>query len=155
LTAGACAAAVIDVPAPEAVLQIVLPGSTRSVTRAELEKKITPAEITVYSPIYQRPMTYQGFWLDEILNTFHIHLSGEDDLVFQCDDGYGTSLPASEVGRQKWLVAFGEPQGWTPLPERHTPTFPGPWYIVGRDSGSYQQFPWPYQVVAIKIRGDW
>jgi len=50
---------------------------------------------------------------------------------------------------------YGEPQGWSALPERKKPTFPGPWYVVGREPGSYQEFPWPYQVVAIKIRGDW
>jgi hypothetical protein len=138
----------------ELALKIIAAESTQIVTKTELAQRLTPAEITVYSPVYQNPMTYRGFWLDEILNALHVHLTNEE-LVFQCDDGYGTSLPASDVGQQKWLVAFGEPQGWTPLPGRHKPTFPGPWYVVSRETSSYKDFPWPYQVVAIKILGDW
>jgi len=137
----------------ELALKIVSNGSTQIVTKTQLARQLSPAEITVYSPVYDRPMTYQGFWLDDILNASHVHLI-EEDLVFQCADGYGTSLPAADIGKQKWLVAFGEPQGWTPLPERNRPTFPGPWYVVGRETSSYKDFPWPYQVVTIKIRGD-
>jgi len=136
------------------VLQIIVSGSTRTVTRLELEKEITPAELTVYSPVYQRPMTYQGFWLDQVLKAVHVRLS-DQDVVFEASDGYGTSLAPEEVGKEKWLLAYGEPGGWTPLPERNNPTFPGPWYVVGRDTSSYQEFPWPYEVVAIKIRADW
>ena len=134
-------------------LQIVA-GSTRTVSRSELEKTIAPVELTVYSPVYQHPMTYRGFWLDQILQTLHIH-AGEQDIVFECADGYGTSMPSGDIGKEKWLVAYGEPQGWTPLPERHARTTPGPWYVVGREPSSYKDLPWPYQVVAIKIRGDW
>lgn len=132
----------------------IVAGSARTVKRSDLEKKIIPAEITVYSPVYQRPMTYQGFWLDELLAAAGIRL-GEEDVVFESSDGYGTSLSADEVGKKKWLVAYGESGGWTPLPERKSPTFPGPWYVVGRYTGSYQEFPWPYQVVTLKIRRDW
>jgi hypothetical protein len=128
---------------------------TRKITKSELLKSVTPNQVTLYSPVYQHSMTYEGFWLDEVLTALHVHLTNEDDVVFQCEDGYGTSMPVTDIGKQKWLVAYGEPGGWTALPERKKPTLPGPWYVVGRDPGSYQEFPWPYQVIGIKIRGDW
>ena len=140
--------------APEAnpVLEIAAGGSTQKVTKAELQAILAPVEWTVYSPVYQRQMTYEGFWLEDIFSARHVSAAGTD-IVFKCADGYGTSLSASEVGEHKWLVAFGEPQGWTPLPERNVLTLPGPWYVIGREASSYQETPWPYRVVAIEISG--
>jgi hypothetical protein len=152
--AGAGAVHAQENPDQGAVLELVVSGSTRTVTQADLEKRLGTARLTVYSPVYQRPMTYQGFWLDEILEAYHIRLS-EQDLVFESTDGFGASLSGDEIGRQKWLVAYGDPQGWTPLPERNKPTLPGPWYVVGRDPSTYNSFPWPYQVFALKVRADW
>jgi len=136
-------------------LTIVIGKAEQTITKTELAKRLMPAEITVYSPVYQRPMTYQGFWLDDILSTFHAAIPEDGDIAFQSTDGYGTSMTAHELGRQKWLVAYGQPEGWAPLPERKMRTLPGPWYVVGRESSSYREFPWPYQVTAIKIRGEW
>jgi len=134
-------------------LKFVTEKSTQVITRTELAARLTPAEITVYSPVYQRPMTYEGFWLDQVFQAFHLR-PAEQDIVFESADGYETSLPVGDIGKEKWLVAYGEPEGWTPLPERHERTTPGPWYVVGREPSSYQDFPWPYQVIAIKIQGQ-
>ncbi len=138
----------------ETALQVIIAGSSQTVTLSQLQKQLPSENLTVYSPVYGRLMTYQGFWLDQLLQTLKIDL-GERDVVFQSADGYGTSLSAGEIGKEKWLLAYGEPHGWTPLPQHKPPALPGPWYLVGRDTNSYKETPWPYQVVAIKIRGDW
>jgi len=44
----------------ELALKIVSNGSTQIVTKTQLARQLSPAEITVYSPVYDRPMTYQG-----------------------------------------------------------------------------------------------
>jgi hypothetical protein len=128
--------------------------STRTISLEALQQDIHPTTLTVYNPAYKRTMTYTGFWLDQVLKILNVKL-GQQDIVFQCDDGYGTSMSADEVGRRKWLMAYAEPGGWTPLPNHAPPAGPGPWYVVGRDPESFKQTPWPYQVVGIKIRADW
>jgi len=148
-----CAIEVTEAADVEPALKIVTEASTQVVTQSQLAGRLSPAEITVYSPVYQSQMTYQGFWLEQILQTLRIH-PAEQDIVFVSADGYETSMPVGDIGKEKWLVAFGEPRGWTPLPERHQLTTPGPWYVVGREASSYQEFPWPYQVTAIKIQGQ-
>ena len=151
----ACLGIASFVGAAEPELKIISGGSTQSITRAELGRKLQAAQITVYSPVYQRQMTYEGFWLDEIFRALHASL-GDQDISFECADHYGTSMPAGDVGEKKWLVAYGELPGltWTPLPERHALTLPGPWYVVGRDPSSYNDFPWPYQVISIQVSGS-
>jgi TPR repeat protein len=141
-------------PALEPTLEIVVSGSTRTITLAELERRLHSVQLTVYNPAYKRSMTYEGFWLDQILDILKVKL-GRQDVVFRCADGYGTSMAADEIGRQKWLMAYAEPQGWTPLPGHAPPMLPGPWYVIGRDPDSFKQTPWPYQVVEIRIQGDW
>ena len=135
-------------------LDVFVSGSTRTIMLADLKQHLQPVQLTVVNPAYEHTMTYEGFWLDDLLKYLEVKL-GQEDIVFQCADGYGSSLFADEVGKKQWLLAYGEPHGWTPLPD-HTPDLqPGPWYLIGRDPASFKKTPWPYQVVGIKIRCDW
>ena len=140
--------------ASEPVLQVIVSGSTRTLTLAELQQQLPSTQLTVYNPAYKRSLTYMGFWLDQVLKVQKIKL-GHQEVVFLCADRYGTSFSADEVGRRKWLMAYGEPGGWTPLPDHASPVTPAPWYVIGRDPNSFKKSPWPYQVVGIKIQGDW
>ena len=90
----------------EPSLKIEIGGSARTVTKAELAGRISPQEITLYSPVYQRPMTYQGFWLDEVLKVAHVSL-GEQDVVFESSDGYGAFSRLTMSARRNgwWLTA--------------------------------------------------
>jgi hypothetical protein len=140
--------------AAERALEVLVAGSTRTISLADLQRQLQPARLTVYNPAYQRSMTYDGFWLDQVLKILNIKLGGQE-LVFECKDGYGTSFFADEVGLRKWLMAYNELGGWTPLPHHAPPMSPGPWYVVGSDPNSFKKSPWPYQVTGIKVRGDW
>src|SRR5262249_17454566 len=80
-------------PVPKPVLQVIFTnaGTSQSVTRAELEKRLSPAQVTVMSPVYGHPITYQGFWLDQVLRSLHID-AAEQEIQFQCADGFGAAL---------------------------------------------------------------
>jgi hypothetical protein len=118
-----------------------------------LRKRLPTAEVTVYNPDYRRTITYQGFWLDQVLGLFN---RPGDELVFKCADGYTTVLPRPGVGVKKWLLAYGEKGGtWTPLVHDGKTLSPGPWYVVGTSSDSFKEFPWPYQVVTLEMTHSW
>jgi hypothetical protein len=117
-----------------------------------LRQHITEATLKVFNPVYQKEMTYKGFWLDEILKLEKVKV-GDRDIVFHASDGYTTALAAGELGRRRWLLAYGEANGsWTPLPNRKTVVSPAPWYLVGTSSESFKSFEWPFQLTAVTVR---
>jgi hypothetical protein len=137
---------------PGPTLGLAVDGSSATLALSSLRSYLPLAELTVYNPVYKKKMHYQGFWLDELLACLHIHPK-ERDVVFQAADSYATALAAGEIGKRRWLVAFGEKSGqWTPLPDRKPTATPAPWYVVGATLESFKDFPWPFQVIKIQIR---
>ncbi len=142
------------VAAQDPALQVIINHSSSTVTMAQLKEWMNPATVTVYNPVYERIMSYDGFWLNQLLAALHVDLE-EEDLIFQSADGYATSLVADEVGQKKWLLAYIETGGlWTPLPHRTSAATPAPWYLIGISPESFKETPWPYQVTTVKAQSS-
>ena len=137
----------------DARLLLDVEGSTRSVTLADLRRSLKVETCSTTNPVYQKKMTYEGFWLDDLLPVLRLPL--DQDIGFEAVDGYGTSLSQQEIGRHRWLLAFGEKGGgWTPLPRHKKGVTPGPWYLVGASPESFKEVEWPYGIVKIKMTKD-
>ncbi len=140
-------------PASPTLLPISTPHQTTTLSLEALQKEMKIATLKTHNPSYQgRELTYVGFWFEDILQKVHIDKRPADlEIVIICRDGYTTVLPASQIGHHKWLLAFNETSGaWTPLPNDGLFVSPGPWYLVGTKKETFGDFPWPYQVVAIR-----
>jgi hypothetical protein len=141
---------------PNVQLQLMTGTDRRVVTLEEMKKLIVPATLKVYNPSYQRKITYKGFWMDDLLRTFHFPTGKDAQLVFLCRDGYTVLLSNSWIGKRKWMLAFGEEPGpWSLLDEGAQKVSPGPWYLVGSKKETFGDFPWPYAVVGIRSLDNW
>ena len=134
-------------------LRVETPTGVRTVTKKELEALIVPGSITVMNPEDRKIRTYVGFWLEDVLKICRF---SKGEIYFICADGYTASLSQALVGRHQWLFAFGERDGaWTLLNHKGQLLSPAPWYLVGTSTKSYQDLPWPYQVVGIRSYKNW
>ena len=139
------------VVASEPTFQVIVTSAASfTVSLSDLRKSLMVVACKVNSPVYKKPMTYRGFWLEDVLQT--LHLSAHKEIGFESADGYGTAISSQEIGKNNWLLAFSETDGgWTPLPGHKEVRTPGPWYLVGKTPASYKETPWPYGVTKIKI----
>jgi len=157
LMVGSCAAAVPATPLP--VLPItVLPINAESI--GQLRKQHALASAEVDDPVYKRKQRYQGLWLRDVLRDLRLGGHPEDDvyLRFRCKDGYLPIMPLARAMRGEGLIAIRDsnaPQGedWQPLPgSGSSSTTPAPSYLVWLSPpGDPEEYPWPYQMVAIEL----
>lgn len=126
---------------------------------AQLRKHHPLASAEVNDPVYKRHQRYQGFWLRDVLKDLDSRGHPESDLYvrFRCKDGYLPIMPLARAMEGKALIAIRDanaPQGedWQPVPERGASSTPAPSYLVWiSPPGDPDEYPWPYQMVAIEL----
>jgi mono/diheme cytochrome c family protein len=126
---------------------------------AQLRKQHPPASVEVNDPVYKRSQRYQGFWLRDVLKDLSLAGHPESDVYvrFRCKDGYLPIMPLVRAMGGKGLIAIRDanaPQGedWQPVPEHGTSSTPAPSYLVWLSPpGDPEEYPWPYQMVAIEL----
>jgi mono/diheme cytochrome c family protein len=135
----------------------VLPIDAESL--AQIRKRHPLASATVDDPVYQRKQRYEGFWLRDLLQdlTYSPHPESGVYVRFRCKDGYLPIMPLSRALSGGGLVAIRDldaPAGqqWQPTSAHGTPSTPAPSYLVwAPPAGDIEQYPWPYQMVAIEL----
>jgi mono/diheme cytochrome c family protein len=150
LTVGWCAA-VAETPLA------VFPINEESI--AQLRKQHPLASAEVNDPVYKRKQRYQGFWLRDVLKDLGLGGHPESDVYvrFRCKDGYLPIMPLARAMLGKGLIAIRDanaPAGvdWQPLPGSGTSSTLAPSYLVWLSPpGDPEEYPWPYQMVAIEL----
>ena len=158
-TAGSWAAAANPPLAVASISQplAVFPFNEESIAQMRQQHPLVSAEVE--DPVYHRKRRYQGFWLRDVLKDLTVGRRSEADLYvrFRCKDGYLPTMPLARAMGGKGLIAIREanaPQGkdWQPLPGSGISSTPAPSYLVWvSPPGDPEEYPWPYQMVAIEI----
>ncbi len=138
---------------PVAVLAI----NDSSIAQMRTQYKVATAEVD--DPVYKRKQRYQGIWLSDVLKNLEPQGHPRDDqyVRFRCKDGYLPIMPLPRALAGKGLIAIrdvnaGQGQNWALLPESKTPSTPAPSYLVWvSPGGDPEEYPWPYQMVAIEL----
>jgi len=126
---------------------------------AQIQKRHPLGSVEVDDPVYKRKQRYQGFWLRDLLKDLSYIGYPESDVYvrFRCKDGYAPIMPLAHALKGEGLIAIrdlGAPQGknWEPLPANGEPSTPAPSYLVwASPAGDIEEYPWPYQIVAIEL----
>jgi mono/diheme cytochrome c family protein len=150
LTVGWCAA-VAETPLA------VFPINEESIAQMRKQHPLASAEVN--DPVYKRKQRYQGLWLRDVLNDLGRGGHPESDVYvrFRCKDGYLPIMPLARAMGGKGLIAIRDanaPQGedWQPLPGSGTSSTLAPSYLVWLSPpGDPEEYPWPYQMVAIEL----
>lgn len=135
----------------------VYPINNESIAR--LQKAYAIVSVEVDDPVYKRKQRYEGFWLSDVLKELGAAGKLQPDLYlrFRCKDGYLPIMPLARAQGGKALIAIrdlGAPAGkkWQPRPEGGANSTPEPSYLVWvSSSGDPDEYPWPYQMVAIEL----
>ncbi|MEO8661826.1 MAG: cytochrome c [Bryobacteraceae bacterium] len=150
LALGWCAAAA---GAPLAVYAI----NDESIAHLRKTYKLTVVEVD--DPVYKRKQRYEGFLLSDVLKEPGFTGQRAPDLYlrFRCKDGYLPIMPFERAQGSKALIALRDvnaPAGndWQTPPEGTAASSPAPSYLVWvAPPGDPEQYPWPYQMVAIEL----
>ena len=126
---------------------------------AQMRKQHPLASAEVNDPVYKRKQRYQGLWLRDVLEDLGQGGHPETDVYvrFRCKDGYLPIMPLARAMGGKGLIAIRDanaPQGedWQPLPGSGTSSTLAPSYLVWLSPpDDPEEYPWPYQVVAIEL----
>jgi mono/diheme cytochrome c family protein len=130
---------------------------------AQMRKQHPLASAEVNDPVYKRKQRYQGLWLGDVLGDLLKDLGPDGHpetgvyVRFRCKDGYLPMMPLTRAMQGKGLIAIRDanaPQGedWQPLPGGGTSSTLAPSYLVWLlPPGDPEEYPWPYQMVAIEL----
>ena len=125
---------------------------------AQLPKRHPLGTVAVDDPVYKRKQRYQGFWLRDLLKDLSYAGHAESDVYvrFRCKDGYAPIMPLARAQRGEGLIAVRDlgaapGQNWEPLRANGQTLTPAPGYLVWASPGDIDEFPWPYQIVAIEL----
>jgi len=126
---------------------------------AQMEKRHPLASAAVDDPVYKRKQRYEGFWLRDLLKDLSYTGHPESDVYvrFRCKDGYLPIMPLARAMSGQGLVAIrdlGAPPGkdWVSVVANGASSTPAPSYLVWvSPRGDTEQYPWPYQMVAIEL----
>jgi mono/diheme cytochrome c family protein len=135
----------------------VFPINEESIAQVSNQHALTSVE--VIDPVYKRKQRYQGFWLHDVLQDLGRGGHPESDIYvrFRCKDGYLPIMPLARAMGGKGLIAIRDanaPPGedWQPLPKGVTASTLAPSYLVWLSpAGDPDEYPWPYQMVAIEL----
>ena len=135
----------------------VFPINEQSIAQVRKQHQFAIADVN--DPVYKGEQRYRGIWLVDILKDLHEDSRPESETYvrFRCKDGYAPMMPLARALRGKGLVAFRDTgasggQDWRPLPGGETSATPAPSYLVWvSPPGDPEQYPWPYQMVAIEL----
>jgi mono/diheme cytochrome c family protein len=123
---------------------------------AQMRKQHPLASAEVNDPVYKRKQRYQGLWLADVLKDLSRGDHPEAGLYvrFRCKDGYLPMMPLARAMGAKGLIAIrdanaSQGEDWQPLPGGGTLA---PSYLVWLSPpGDPEEYPWPYQMVAIEL----
>ena len=126
---------------------------------AQMRKRHPLASVEVNDPVYRRKQRYRGLWLRDVLNDLRQGRGSQTGLYvrFRCKDGYLPIMPLARAMGGKGLIAIRDvnaPQGedWQPLPGSGSSSTLAPSYLVWvSPPGGPEEYPWPYQMVAIEL----
>jgi len=135
----------------------VFPINEESIARMRKQHPLASAEVN--DPVYKRKQRYQGVWLRDVLKDLIQEGHTETDVYvrFRCKDGYLPIMPLARAMGGKGLIAIRDanaPKGedWQPLAAGGTSSTPAPSYLVWvSPPGDPEEYPWPYQMVAIEL----
>jgi mono/diheme cytochrome c family protein len=125
----------------------------------EMRKHHPLATAEVDDPVYKRKQRYQGIWLRDVLKDLDQggHPPSELYVRFRCKDGYLPMMPFTRAMAGTGLIAIRDAkaeqgQTWVWLPDSKTPSTPAPSYLVWvSPRADPEEYPWPYQMVAIEL----
>ena len=126
---------------------------------AQMRKRHALASAEVDDPVYKRKQRYQGFWLRDLLQDLSYVGHPESDVYvrFRCKDGYLPIMPLGRAMSGRGLVAIRDlgaraGEEWEPTLANGALSIPAPSYLVWvAPPGDTEQYPWPYQMVAIEL----
>ena len=126
---------------------------------AKMQKRHPADTVEVDDPVYKRKQRYQGFWLRDFLKELSYTGHPESDVYvrFRCKDGYAPIMPLARALGAKGFIAvrdLGAASGtnWESFSANGTTSTPAPAYLVWvSPSGDIEDYPWPYQIVAIEL----
>jgi mono/diheme cytochrome c family protein len=125
----------------------------------QMRKQHPLASAEVNDPVYKRKQRYQGVWLSDVLKDLSQgrHLESDVYVRFRCKDGYLPIMPLARALGGKALIAIrdadaSQGEDWQPIPGGGTSSTPAPSYLVWvSPPGDVEEYPWPYQMVAIEL----
>lgn len=126
---------------------------------AQTLKRHATASVEVDDPVYERKQRYEGFWLRDVLEDLGFSGHSQPDVYvrFRCKDGYLPAMPLSRALKGQALIAIRDlraPAGkdWQLSPAGGASTTPAPSYLVWvSPPGGPEEYPWPYQMIAIEL----
>ena len=125
-------------------------------TAADLAKRPAARTITIEDPFYRKTKHYRAVPLKDLLTAAYGGSWGENalgEVFFDALDGYRSHAQVSVLMNEGGMVAFADADApdWEMLPGK-TVT-PAPFYLVwtGPEQGPKKSFPWPWQVIGIKM----
>jgi mono/diheme cytochrome c family protein len=134
----------------------VFPITKESIAHMRKQHPLASAEVN--DPLYERKQRYQGLWLRDVLNNLGQGGHSETELYvrFRCKDGYLPIMPMARAMGGKGLIAIRdanapESEDWQPLPGSGTLTLAPSYLVWVSPPGGPDEYPWPYQMVAIEL----
>ena len=125
---------------------------------ARMEKRHPLGSAEVDDPVYKRKQRYQGIWLRDLLQDMSYAGHAESDVYvrFRCKDGYAPIMPLARALSGKGLLAVRDlnasaGKNWEAFSANGQTSTPAPAYLVWASPGDIEEFPWPYQIVAIEL----
>jgi mono/diheme cytochrome c family protein len=126
---------------------------------AQMRKQHPAASAEVEDPVYKRKQRYEGIWLLDVLKDLGRGRHAETDVYvrFRCKDGYLPIMPLTKAMGAKALIAIRDANAspgadWQTLPGNGGSSTPAPSYLVWiSPPGDPDEYPWPYQMVAIEL----
>ncbi|HUA57822.1 MAG TPA: c-type cytochrome [Verrucomicrobiae bacterium] len=125
---------------------------------AQMQKRHPLGSAEVDDPVYKRKQRYEGIWLRDLLKDMSYAGHAESDVYvrFRCKDGYAPIMPLARALSGKGLLAVRDlnaPAGksWELFSANGQTSTPAPAYLVWASPGDIEEFPWPYQIVAIEL----
>ncbi|MCB0125450.1 MAG: ABC transporter substrate-binding protein, partial [Caldilineaceae bacterium] len=139
-----------------------------SVSLAKLKTALPVVTLTVEDEVYDRPKTYEGFWLLDLLAYANLLDTAGDMLLFRAADGYEIRIEMAAVqqNQPRGFVAFRDVEaaaGWEPFPKGKATITPAPFYLVWDGTAQPataagaentmrvgEPWSWSYQLTAIE-----
>ncbi len=128
---------------------------------AELKRKLSVTQITVWEPHEDKTVTYEGFAAGELLAAIYGDRWKEiDEVLFTCADGYQPVLPVDRFNHHSGYFVYRRlDQGQFNVQNRfqgESDVPLGPFYLVWDNLGSSELRAegangWPYQVVGVDL----
>jgi mono/diheme cytochrome c family protein len=123
-------------------------------TAADLAKRPAVRTITVYDPAYKKNKTYRAVPLKDLLTAAYGGSWGENvlgEVFFDALDGYRSHARVSTLLIDGGMIAFSDVDvpDWETIPGKGMK--PAPFYLVWTGPEQGKGYPWPYQVVGVKM----